>query len=851
MMKRVGSINITVIFFLVFIFLSTATTYSQKFTQIRGKVIDAKTKEPLPFVNIVFAGKNIGATTDYNGKYSINTQWASDKITASFVGYEKQTKTIVPEKSQVINFELESNSINLNEVVVVSKKKRYRNKDNPAVELIRQVIKNKNLNRKEYLDFYHYNKYEKIEFDLNNITEKFRNRKAFNKYKFIFNYVDTAEINGKPYLPVFLKETLSEVYFRKKPKSEKEYIKGTKMIGFHDYIDDEGVGSLIDHLYQDIDIYNNNFTLLANQFISPLSTVATSIYKFHIIDTVNISGYECINMAFQPRNKQDFAFIGNLYITNDDRLAVIKINMKVTDDINLNFVSDLQIVQEFGYINNEAWMLTRDEIIIDFNLSKRATGLFGKKKTFYDGYIFNQQIHDTVFGGTENKLQVADNNKRDEEFWKKNRITTLSEQEQNIYTMVDSVQNIPAFKRTVDVIMLLVAGYWNFNKIDVGPVNTFYSFNDVEGFRLRVGGRTSNKLSKTFRLEGFVVYGFKDERFKYSAKATYSLSKSPLNENPKHTIMAIYQRETNFPGMEMQFINEDNFFLSFKRGVADKILYYDMFKVEHYRDWSNDISTTLGLKYMVQEPGGTLHFDYADYSMESITTSEIITNIRFAPNEKFYQGLDYKTPIISKYPIFQLTYTQGFEGVFDSEFAYSKFQFNFFKRFYLSPIGFTNIDIEAGKLLGSGIPFPLLFIHRANQTYSYQIRAYNLMNFLEFVSDEYVSLFVEHHFNGFILNRVPLLRHAKWRLILSFKGIYGQVTDKNNPDVTSGLMLFPTDSHGNPTTFTLQNDPYMEASVGVGNILNFFRVDLVKRLTHLDNPIVQEYGIRVRFKFEF
>jgi len=403
----------------------------------------------------------------------------------------------------------------------------------------------------------------------------------------------------------------------------------------------------------------------------------------------------------------------------------------------------------------------------------------------------------------------------------------------------------------MDVIMLLVAGYWNFNKIDVGPVNTFYSFNDIEGFRLRVGGRTSDKFSKTFRIDGFGVYGFKDEKFKYSARATFSLNKRPLNKRPQHTIMAMYQRETNFPGMEMMFINEDNFFLSFKRGVADKILYYDMFKVEHYRDWGNDISTTISLKHTIQKTGGNWSFTYDNYTMKDITSSEIITKIRFAPNEKYYQGLDYKSPIISKYPIFQLTYTQGLKDVLGSDFQYSKLKFNFFKRFYLSPIGFTNFEVEAGKVFTDAIPYTNLYIHRANQTYSYQLRSYNLMNFLEFVSDEYTSLFIEHHFNGFILNKIPLFKRLKWRTIISAKGIYGQLSDANNPEKTEGLMNFPTDENENHTTYTLSAKPYAEVSVGIGNILKFFRVDLVKRMTYLDNPYVQEYGIRARFKIDF
>jgi len=843
---------ITLLFSCLAVFFTDSSSLrAQKITRVRGTVIDAKTKEPLPFVNIVFVGKNIGTITDYNGKYSLETQWASGKMEASFLGYKKQAKNVVKEKNQVINFRLETNAVILDEAIVISKRKRYRNKNNPAVELIRKVVKNKNLNRKEHLDFYQYDKYEKIEFDLNNITEKFRKRKALKDFQFVFDYVDTAKINGKPYLPVFLKETTSDVYFRKKPKSEKEYVKGVKTIGFHSYIDDEGVGYMIDNMYQDVDIYNNNITLLTNQFVSPISTLAPSIYKFHIIDTIDVNGYDCINLAFQPRNKQDLAFKGNLYITNNEKYAVIKVDMRVTEDINLNFVNDLQIIQEFSFINNKAWMVTRDEVIIDFNIGKKGTGMFGKKTVFYDKYVFNKEIPDTVFRGIENKVLLTDYNKKNEQFWEENRIAKLSKQEKNIYIMVDSVQNVPAFKRTMDIIMLLVAGYWNFNKIDIGPVNTFYSFNDIEGFRLRVGGRTSDKFSKTFRLDGFVVYGFKDERFKYSLRGTMSLNKRPLKENPRHSITAMFQRETNFPGMEMTFINEDNFFLSFKRGVADKILYYDMFKLEHYRDWGNNISTTISLKHTVQEAGGNWGFNYDDYTMDKITSNEIVTQLRFAPNEKFYQGMNYKTPVISRYPIFQLTYTQALKGVLNSDFKYSKLKFNFFKRFYLSPIGFTNFEVEAGKIFAEAIPYTNLYIHRANQTYSYQLRSYNLMNFLEFVSDEYAALFVEHHFNGFILNKIPLFKRLKWRAIISVKGIYGQLTDANNPRETDGLMSFPVDENGNSTSYSLSAKPYAEASVGVGNIFKFFRVDLVKRITYLDNPNVQEYGIRARFKFDF
>ncbi|RLD62652.1 MAG: carboxypeptidase-like regulatory domain-containing protein [Bacteroidetes bacterium] len=835
----------------VVLLLLTPAVQAQKMTRITGKVIDVRTHEPLPFANVVFKGKNIGVVTDFKGEYHIDTQWASDSLQSSYMGYNSQTRVVKSGQNQTINFGLRPNNITLKEVVIKAKRIRYRNKNNPAVALIKKVIENKNLNRKENLNYYEFDKYEKDEFDLNNITEKYKQKKAFKKFQFIFNYVDTADINGKPFLPVFLKEIRSKVYYRKTPKSKKEYLLGTKMTGFHEYIDNQGVSYMIDNLYQDIDLYDNTILLMTNPFTSPISDFAPSIYKFRIIDTLDVNGYNCFKLAFQPRNKQDFAFGGNLYITNDGRYALVKADMRVSKDINLNFVNDMEIIQEYSFINNKTWMLTTDKLVVDFNLGEKGIGMFGRKSVYYDNFIFNKIIPDSLYSGLEREIKTLGFNERDSLFWKKNRLVDITEQEKNIYTMVDNVQNVPAFKRTMDVVMLLVAGYWNFNKIDVGPVSTFYSFNDVEGFRLRLGGMTSDKFSKKFKLSGFGIYGFKDKQFKYSGMATLSLNNKPLADNPKHYISAQYQYETNFPGMDVEFINEDNFLLSFKRGVADKILYNRMFNIKHYRDWKNGFSTTLILRNIEQKPGGTLYFNYQDgHSDQSITSSEITAAIRFAPNEKFYQGINFKTPIFTNQPIMQLSYTQGIKGIFGSDYSYSKLKFNVFKRFYLGPLGFTDTEIEAGKIFGK-VPFLLLNLPRANQTYSYQLRSYNMMNFLEFASDEYVSLFVDHHFNGFILNKIPLLKKLKWRSVVSFKGLYGGITDRNNPEITSGLMKFPTDINGNPTTFSLEEKPYVEASVGIGNIFKFFRVDLVRRLTYLDHPDAPEYGIRVRFKFDF
>ncbi len=836
---------------IVAFFLIAPALQAQKVVHISGRVIDNTTKRALPFVNVVIKGKNQGAMTNYEGYYKINLQQTSDKIVAQSIGYQKQVKAISQNENQIINFALIPKSVDLNEVVVSGKRLRYRNKNNPAVALIRKVIQNKKLNRKGSLKFYQFDKYDKIEFALNKADEKILRNKAFNKFRFAFQYNDTSELTGEPYLPFFLKETTSKVYYRKTPHAQKQYITGTKMSLFPGFMDKRGFGSMINRLFQNIDVYDNNIFVLTNQFVSPLSTIAPNIYKFRIIDTLDINGYNCINLAFQPRNKADFAFAGNLYITNDKRYAIVKAVLGIPRGINLNFVRGLKFVEEYKFINNKIWMLSKSRMAADFNLGKQSLGMFGWKTDYYSNYLLNHKQPDKVYAGVEKKIILPTADLQTNRFWAKNRLAPLQKNEKNIYALSDSIQRVPAYKRSVNLLMLLYEGYWNIGKIDIGPVNTFYGFNSVEGRRLRFALRTSPKFSKRLMLTGNIAYGFVDKKYKYGGSAIWSLNKIPVNKRPNNTITIKYQNGIKFPGMEIQEMNQENFFLSFKRGVADKMLYFKLFEIEHYLKWGHGFSTTLSLRHVTESPGGNWQFNAQGYPLSQLSASESALKIRFAPNEKYYQGMDYRTPMITRYPVIQLNYIQGFKNVFQSNFSYSKLSVSIFKRFYLGLFGYLDNDVEAGRVFGSGIPYPLLYLHRANQSYSYEAYSYNMMNFLEFVSDKYVTYFGEYHFNGFLFNQIPLLKHLKFRTVVSFKVLFGGLDNNNNPNITPGLMPFPTDLNGNPTTFVLNKGPYMEASVGIENIFHLFRVDLVKRLSYLNNPDVRQYGVRLGFKVDF
>ena len=834
---------------------------AQKLTKIRGTVLDSKTKEPLPFVNVVFKGANVGTTTDFDGKYYIETQWGTNTLQASFVGYKTASKPIELGKSLTINFLLKNDAIEMETFVVKADKKRYRNKDNPAVALIKKVIEHKDDNRKESQNFYEYDKYEKIEIDLNNITEEFLDKGWLKKkFQIVIDHIDTSEINGKPYLPIFLRETASKMYYRKKPKTLKEYQSGSKMTGFDGYLDDAGVSFIMDKLYQDIDIYDNNIDLLSNQFTSPISGLGSTVYKYFIIDTLEINGNECINLAFTPRNKADFAFKGNLYILNDtNSYAVTKVVMGVADEINLNFVQDMQLDQEFTLYNDSIWMLSKDKLIIDYNLTRKGRGMFGKKSISYDNFVFNNDRGKEIYNKVEKIIKEEDMSNKTDSFWVSTRPDTLTKQEEGVYFMIDSIQKIPAFKRAMDIAFLLITGWKEFGPIEVGPLPALYSFNDVEGFRLRAGFRTTQKFSKRNRFESYGAYGFRDKEWKYLFAFEHSFNKNLLT-NPQNRILVSYQHETIFPGQDLQFLNDDNFLLSFKRGSSDQMIFFDAYKVDYNKEHHSGFAYNIIVENREQRPIGRLLFETNELvpvQDKFLRTDAFDINLRFAPNEQFYQGKNFRLPIPNKYPIFKLNYRQGLQGIINGDYQFSRVASQVSKRFYFAQLGFADLELEAGKVIGS-VPYPLLNLPQANQSFFLQETSYNMMNFMEFISDEFASAKLTYYLNGFVFNKIPLFKRLKWREVLSVKALYGNLTDENNPDINTQLYKFPVDIDGNPSTFAFKSGvPYVEASVGIMNFFKVFRLEFLQRLTYLDNPGVptmfgvKGLGIRAKGKIDF
>ena len=840
---------------LPFAFQGSAQTQVAR-TIITGVVTDAADKDPLPYVTVLFKGTGIITKTDVDGKYTLVTSETHPQVQFSYVGYKSAYADIKPGQTQVVNMSLQSESQSLTEVVIsTNKRPKYRNKDNPAVELIRRVIDNKSKNQGQTYNNIEYQQYEQMVFSLSNLSDKFKNRRIFKNYQFLFETQDSTKIGGKLTLPVYMEEKVSQNYLQKSPEKKKTILVGDKHVNYDSkFIDTKGLSKYFERMYADVNIYNNNISLVSNQFLSPIADAAPTFYKFFITDTIKTHSPQLIELSFIPRNNTDLLFEGKIYVTMDGNYAVQDAFLTVNKNINLNFVRALEAKLDFDKNPDGRYHLSKTNLIIDFGLNQNKGGGFtGQRTVIIKDYQVNKQQPDTLFNGPA--LAVSPQAEtQSEQFWTGQRQDTLVKANLNIYRNIDTLQTIPSFKRTADLVTLLFAGYKNFGPFEVGPVNTFYSFNNTEGFRLRLGGRTTPELSKRYYFETYAAYGFKDEKWKYFLSATYSLNNKSIYAFPQNYIRGSFQRDTKIPGQELQFVQEDNFLLSFKRGQNNMLLYNDYYKIDYVKEFENHFSYGVTLRKWTQTPGGSLTYNNFENNtlnpVNQLTTSDVSVNLRYAPNEKFYQGKIYRVPIIDKYPIFNLRYTQAFKGAFGGQYSYQNIMGSIDKRFYLSQLGYSDVTVEGGYIFGK-VPFPLLTIHRANQTYSYQLASYNLMNFLEFVSDHYASLNIDHNFNGFFFNKIPLIKRLKLREAVSFKLLYGALRDENNPDKDPSLLQFPRNGAGVATTNALGNEPYMEGSVGVGNIFKVLRVDVVKRFNYLDNPEVSEYGIRARVKFDF
>lgn len=799
-------------------------------TKVMGVVTDAQTHAPIPFANVYFNGSTVGVTTGFEGEFSLETKQHSDTLVASFVGYKKQSAPVEANRFQYINFALQPANLELAEVVIVAG-------ENPADIIMRKVFAHKASNQRNQLDYYQYEAYNKIEFDANNISEKFKNRRIMRPFKFIFDNVDTSAVNGKVFLPVFLSESLSDVYYRRNPRSQKEVIKASQVSG----IDNESISQFTGDLFQNTQIYDNYLKLFQKNFASPVAGFGLSTYRYYLIDSTYIDGKWCYNIKFKPRRKQELTFVGDIWI-HDTTFAVKQVKMKIAGDANLNYINDFVIEQDYDCLADTTWMLTRDKIVVDFNIVKESQtlGFFGTKTTTYRNFVFGEVKDKKFYSSPVNVIVEKDALEKDLDYWNQGRHTELSRNEKTIYQMVDTLQSLPVFHTYVDVIKMITTGYYEKGKLEIGPYMSLLSFNSHEGTRFRMGGRTSNNFSKKVMISGHLAYGTRDQELKYSAGVLHM-----LNKNPRRAIGASYQYDIEQLGQGSDAFRED-FLLAalFRRNPANKLSMVKASHLYYEHEWFSGLMSTLHFKHRdLLSVGESPIFIFDGSELEprmlnSIVTSEVSLDMRMAYKEKVVMGEFERISLGAKYPIVLLRYAYGIPGLLGSDYEYHKLQLFTTHWFNVLSLGWSKYKLEAGKIWGK-LPYPLMKIHAGNETFWYSESSFNLMNYYEFVSDEYLRFFYTHHFDGFFLNRIPLMRRLKWREVAFAQGTIGRVSEKNQNAINETQGIHQLDK------------PYFEAGVGLENILKIFRIDAVWRLSHLDNPGANKFGLFMSMYFDF
>lgn len=850
--------------YLLLIILGTGTSfvYSQRITSASGIVKDSITGEPLSYVSVIFENSTIGAMTDDFGKFSLQNNSGLTKLAISSLGYDTKVVTLQPDKkNDGLEILLASSSYQISEVVVKGKRERYSRKNNPAVDLIRNVIEHKDKNRIESKDMYQTETYEKLSIAFDNFNPDFEKNAVMRKLKFIKNYIDTSEFNGKPILTVSVRETLSDVYYRKHPKATKTYVKGKRLQGIDESIDEGGITSNLEEIFQSVNIFDNNINILLNRFVSPLSsTLAVSYYEYFIMDTLDINGDQCVDLAFVPVNSQSYGFTGRLYITLDGNYSLKKVLLNVPKKINLNFVDELRIEQEFKQLPDSTWVIDRENTYINFYIVKGSQQFYAHQLRTYDKYNFEIANADSIFGqlGPLHFEQSAE--ARPDSFWINNRHIPLKEKESALDDLLAELRKVPVFNVLIKTAEILISGYVptgrdrNTSKFDFGPMNTVLGSNKLEGFRVRIGGMTTANLSPHLFASGYLAYGMNDRKFKYNGTITYSFNEKKYHpgENPVNNLSINHEYDLYTPGQDFLFTSKDNIFVALKVGAPiTKMNYIRKSVLQYEKEWLNGLTVKTWYKHQNTEPTGTLNYILRDenhdlFRINDITTSELGLQLRFAPGERAYAGRAGKESIfnLSKdAPIFKLSHQLGVNAL-GGEYRYNHTEASAEKRIWLSSFGHIDTQLKAGKIWDE-VPFPLLIMPNTNQSITIQPEAFHLMNPMEFLIDEYVSLNMTYYLKGWILNRIPGINWFRLREVVSFNGVYGNLSNKNNPVHSNNLFLFPDGSQ------PMSNKPYMEVSVGLENIFKILRIDYYRRLNYLSNPDIKKDGIRVALRFSF
>lgn len=824
--------------------------------RISGRVLEAHSEEPVPFANVVVKGKMIVATADESGNYILQIPMnkispAVDSLVASAVGYKRSTYVIGADSVQQINFFLSSEDYLLNEVTIVLG-------EDPAYEMLRKMIKNKGKYDVFNSEGFRREVYNKMELDLANFNRNAFDSKLLRPFKFILENIDSIS-EHRPFLPMFLTETLSDYYYQKEPHTVKEIIKASNVSG----VDNESVSQFLGGMYANADVYNNFIDLFGKNMPSPINDNCFFYYKYYLIDSAVMDNKWCYQIKFKPKNMQSNAFRGNFWVA-DTTFAIKRISMELEGKYaNINFLERLTIFQEFDNLQNKGntyWAMVKNKMIADFvpeiisNKQKNNTTVIGRKTAYYQNFDFNETSYaPTLRNKAEDVVISEDALKKDADFWAKARPDSLSSNEQKIYSMMDTLEKMPVVQTYASIVNTLVSGYYVKGKIELGPYYNALSYNAVQGWRVRLGGRTSNDFSKRVMLTSYVAYGFGDKSWKGGSELLWLPTKKP-----RQAIRLWYKNDLDIESQSDTDFGQDNLLAGLYRikGVPWKITNIEQYGVGYEKEWKGGFSNKINLRHRDVAPYFNYYVfdngnDTSSAQKNNLSVTEMQLGMRFAYKEKFLSGEFERVSVGSDYPIINLNYTMGVKGVLNSEQNYHRLDLSLYDWFYIGSLGYMTCHLRVGKIWGE-VPFLLLENYSGNETYFLSYTTFNCINDYEFSSDQYAHLFLTHHFDGIFFNKIPLLKKLKFREIIGGKIGIGSLSSANRRLSTDPTQvryqiddILPAWQLQTPTL----ERPYIEANLGIENIFRFFRVDAIWRLTYNDRP--QRPAVKVGMQLLF
>jgi len=814
---------------------------------IHGKVTDATLGEAIPFATIFFKNNPKTTQTDFDGFYTIKIDLESeDSIFCKYIGYGLRGKKIKPDNlNQNIDFQLYPEIKVLQEVIIKAG-------ENPAYRIIRNAVANRSINDKRRLNAYEYDSYNRTEIAIDNISTKLKNKKFFKK---IARYLDSLKIisenDGKTILPIFISESLSKFYYRDNLPKTKEVILATRTKGVA--IDDGSlVSQIIGSSFQEYNFYKSYLNILNKDIPSPISENWRIYYDYFLADSMFIDTNWCYKIEVEPRNKSDLAFEGVVWIT-EGTWALKQVDLTIPKQANINFIDQIKIQQELEQTTAKAWLPKKQRIIIDIaEIGDSTAGMIAKFYTSNKNFIVQSPKENKFY---DDPIEISGRiNEDDERYWQIHRHDSLTQHEKLVFNVIDSLKKMPVIKTYVEIANIAINGYKRIGKLDFGPYLYSYAFNDIEGHRIQVGAKTNIAFSRKIVIKGYLAYGTLDANLKYSIGGKYIFNRKKWSD-----LQIEYKKD-----IEQLALNDDNkegsnLFSAFARWITYRRPYWtEMLSAYYHKDIYGGLSTSFKTKLSNFYP----QFPFAYYEnpnntqestiKESFQNLEFMFEVRYARRELFLQNENERISLgTNRWPILTFRVYKGIKanGLNNyqiSDFNYTRLMFSINQTYRISFLGQSQYNLTFNKYLDI-LPYPLLGIHLGNETFFFNQNSFNSMNFFEFISDNFIALNYSHYFEGFFLNKIPLIQKFKWREVINFNVLYGAVDEKN----LNYLPLEFRTINNQPAYRSLDEIPYMEAAYGIENIFKFLRISVTHRLNYLNNGYkVSKFGIKLSAHFK-